>query len=1071
MKKVLIGMIVFLVVLFAPAAIWFLGDDDLFHVSIINKTAPDETYREHHSLTWLLNHERYTKQDGTTYDVVDDYYGFLPNEAEESYDIRHLPDQYDGTDLIYVADTYGVYEEDLPWTDLTQEENPGPPNLIYGGFERQEWDAIRAAVEMQGTDLIMEFNSFASPTPAGVREDILEFLRADWDGWIGRHFNTLEADGGEIPLWVITRYEERYGDWTYEGEGFVLINDLSEELVILSEETMDVTDPSIHVSYTERGQEAFGLPDSPHYTYWFDILSYDHPGDVLAYYDWDLNEQGIDKLEANGIPTQFPAILHHERNDAQVYYFAGDYADVPEMPAFHQYSWYPKIRSLLSIGAVEAETRFFWRTYAPMMITLFDQLQDGGNAHEVDEPQDTAVLQADQDGIRYPARVNGPDFEVYKDGEWEPFLFKGINMGMAKPGVFPGEAAITRDEYDRWFEQIGELNVNVIRNYTLHPPAFYEALHDYNLEADEPLYLLHGVWIDEEPLEETLDAFTPEITEEFQDEIRTIVDVIHGNAVVEPEPGHASGIYSRDISPYVIGWVLGIEWYPVMVDQMLQDYPDLSDYSGDFVFTESAEPMEIWMADQFEFLMDYEIGEYESMRPLSFTNWVTTDNIDQPAEPNLEEDMATVDPNTIRLREGPDEVGMFASYHVYPYYPDFLNIEERYTTFIDHRGEPNNYAGYLHDLEDAHDIPVLVAEFGIPASRGLTHRNPFGWNQGFIEETEQGDILVRLYEDIVETGMLGGLIFTWQDEWFKRTWNTMDYDNPDRRPFWSNAQTNEQHFGLLNFDRLKVKINGTDDWTDGQTILDRPDGRMTNLTMDHDERYLYVKSEFAEMDASFWDNHQFEMYLSTREEEGIDVTLPGGNETLQADFHLTIDGRDEASIRIAGNYDSFLYDYRDDGFQDELLTLDTAFHPIRLALNREQVRPDTGEILPFEAYEAGELRFGIGDPAHDDHDSLSDYYFREDTGILEIRIPWMLLNARDPSQREFMGNVFEDGTDASVFIEGIDLVAMLTEDDTAVASSMPVSRYVWDTWDLPQYEERLKDSYEIVQELFRTIDQ
>ena len=46
-------------------------------------------------------------------------------------------------------------------------------------------------------------------------------------------------------------------------------------------------------------------------------------------------------------------------------------------------------------------------------------------------------------------------------------------------------------------------------------------------------------------------------------------------------------------------------------------------------------------------------------------------------------------------------------------------------------------------------MPVLIAEFGVPASRGLTHVNPFGLNQGFLSEKEQGNILVRLYEDII----------------------------------------------------------------------------------------------------------------------------------------------------------------------------------------------------------------------------------------------------------------------------------------------------------------------------------
>jgi hypothetical protein len=91
-------------------------------------------------------------------------------------------------------------------------------------------------------------------------------------------------------------------------------------------------------------------------------------------------------------------------------------------------------------------------------------------------------------------------------------------------------------------------------------------------------------------------------------------------------------------------------------------------------------------------------------------------------------------------------------------------------------------------LHEAHRLPVLIAEFGVPGSRGLTHKNPFGWNQGFLSEDEQGKIISRLFEDIMAEKLLGGLVFTWQDEWFKRTWNTVDYDNPDRRPYWSNAQ-------------------------------------------------------------------------------------------------------------------------------------------------------------------------------------------------------------------------------------------------------------------------------------------
>ena len=77
-------------------------------------------------------------------------------------------------------------------------------------------------------------------------------------------------------------------------------------------------------------------------------------------------------------------------------------------------------------------------------------------------------------------------------------LIKGINLGVTKPGYFPGDMGVTKDDYLRWFQLIGAMNVNAIRVYTLHPPSFYEALLEYNSQAAQPIYLFHGIWVDEE---------------------------------------------------------------------------------------------------------------------------------------------------------------------------------------------------------------------------------------------------------------------------------------------------------------------------------------------------------------------------------------------------------------------------------------------------------------------------------------------------------------------------------------------------------------------------------------------
>ena len=47
----------------------------------------------------------------------------------------------------------------------------------------------------------------------------------------------------------------------------------------------------------------------------------------------------------------------------------------------------------------------------------------------------------------HPARINDGKLEVNSAEGFNSITVKGVNMGMAKPGYFPGEAAITEDEY------------------------------------------------------------------------------------------------------------------------------------------------------------------------------------------------------------------------------------------------------------------------------------------------------------------------------------------------------------------------------------------------------------------------------------------------------------------------------------------------------------------------------------------------------------------------------------------------------------------------------------------------
>ncbi|HJE20591.1 MAG TPA: hypothetical protein K8V35_09580 [Aliicoccus persicus] len=686
----------------------------------------------------------------------------------------------------------------------------------------------------------------------------------------------------------------------------------------------------------------------------------------------------------------------------------------------------------------------------------------------------TMTEQVNAEEFEYPARINGEHYEVLIDGEWESITIKGVNMGMAHPGTFPGEAGIPYESYSDWIEWIGDMNANVIRVYTLHPPGFYQALYEYNeANPDKPVYLIHGFWLDENIMHGRHDAYDEELIAEFEHDAITIMDAVHGDADIPETSGKADGVYTYDVSQYTIGWMFGTEWDPTFVIETNKAYEDKRSYDGTYYRVQDAPPFETWIAQQLDFITSYEYEEYGTIRPMSFTNWVTTDTLDHISDASGDDgdDAVSVNPNLIELKDKMVEVGQFASYHIYPYYPEFMNHEPDYINYIDHRGERNNYAGYLNALRKVVDMPVVVAEFGVPASRGLTHRNPFGWDQGFNSETEQGDIVTRLYEDIIEEDYLGGIIFTWQDEWFKRTWNTMDYDLPHRRPFWSNVQTNEQQFGILSFDRLKITLDGEEEAWDNAPLYEKDDGILKSVSIDHDEAYYYVRIDY---DPAF--NGQFKLPLDIIPNQGntsIDeVDLSNGIE-----FYVDIN--DEQSRVWVDNY----YDFYTIQYGHLLEMIDTngslevdsgEFNHINFALNREVYLPHLDETLPFEFYETGQLKAGIADPEHEDYNALNDYNWNKEEGWIEIRLPWLLIGAKDPSLRIFNANIAEDGLEAETEIDGIRM-GVLAIEDARVEDSFPsmedevlgsLEMYTWETWHEPEYAPRLKKSYDIIKELF-----
>jgi hypothetical protein len=263
-------------------------------------------------------------------------------------------------------------------------------------------------------------------------------------------------------------------------------------------------------------------------------------------------------------------------------------------------------------------------------------------------------------------RCNGEAFEILEQGKWRPLFFKGVNLGSAPPGKFPGEFAISKNQYTHWLSEISEVGANAIRVYTLHPPAFYEALLEHNRRSDSrKIWLFQGAWFE---LPERLDLYDESFSDEFRSEIRSVVDALHGSVSIPERRGHACGNYVSDVSDWVAGYIIGRECEPYAVLNTDKLHSDIVEFKGQWFSVRRGSPTECWVAGMCDFVATYELNRFGWEHPISFTSWPTLDPMRHPTEMERggarayhDEDAASVNPLVIRPSKG-FEAGFFATF-------------------------------------------------------------------------------------------------------------------------------------------------------------------------------------------------------------------------------------------------------------------------------------------------------------------------------------------------------------------------------------------------------------------------
>jgi hypothetical protein len=222
--------------------------------------------------------------------------------------------------------------------------------------------------------------------------------------------------------------------------------------------------------------------------------------------------------------------------------------------------------------------------------------------------------------------------------------------------------------------------------------------------------------------------------------------------------------------------------------------------------------------------------------------------------------------------------------------------------------------------------------------------------------------------------------------------------------------------------------------------------------------------------------------------EGMGITRPSDEDiefSTGMEFRIEINGPEESRIMVDSHYDLFYYQYGETlnmiERKDYPGNLDNGiFHDIYYCVNRPLYLPEQEIQKPLDRFHTGSLKWGISDPVSSNFDSNADIFGPGDDGVIEIRIPWLLINAKDPSSRMMTGDIWKEGLEAEVKIGSIgfsiitlsgngqekEIRSSYPEMTGGISSGTQMHEYQWNTWDLPVYHERLKTSYILVTESF-----
>ena len=103
------------------------------------------------------------------------------------------------------------------------------------------------------------------------------------------------------------------------------------------------------------------------------------------------------------------------------------------------------------------------------------------------------------------------------------------------------------------------------------------------------------------------------------------IDAVYGRANIPERKGRAWGIYSADVSRWLLGWLVGRELESEEVMSNDQRNKGVS-FKGAYVSAgPEASPTEVWLAESLDEVASIEAARYNTLHPVALVSWPTLD--------------------------------------------------------------------------------------------------------------------------------------------------------------------------------------------------------------------------------------------------------------------------------------------------------------------------------------------------------------------------------------------------------------------------------------------------------------